>query len=420
LSTRERPAHNRYIVAASDRESFKQCRRAWDFSAKVRQNYEPSKPTRAYDFEAAILEALSLYYYPGMWDWNRQIVHPITMQGFARAMRRQRLEYCGDVALSPEEELEWDEQLEVGQHLLKRYMEWAPGVDLFTPIRVELPFKVNIVDPERPEFGMLTPDGAPVQYQGRAHVLVSDGDDSFWAVVHRVSPEWLDPGFLLLDDDGLARCWALQSLILYPIKGVIYNELRRPIAEVPTDPSDGIPEGLSALPRAKKHRFLYRASSRAGIKTIYEARRRAGAESSTGSDGELERPRIEQRGNDLFRRTQVWISQALIEDFGKRLAFEALDMIDPGVRIYPNPTIENCSSCRFAEPCMAMNDGADVSSILEATYRQRPEEESQEGRIGADGFHNETAGSTMRTGRTPVFPRPLGWSLPASRARRQS
>ncbi len=417
MSARERPSRNRYIVAASDRESFKQCRRAWNFSAKVRQNYEPIRPPQAYDFEDAILEALSLYYYPGMWDWNRQIVHPIAIQGFTRAMRRQRSEYCSDLTLCPKEELEWDTQLEAGRHLLMRYVDWAPSVDLFTPIRVEVRFNANIPDPRRPGFGMLGPDGGPVQYHGRAHVLAADGDDAFWAVTHRVcESDWLDPGFLLLDDEGLAHCWALQSLFLVPIQGVIYNELRRPVADEPAGLSDGLHEDPSTSTRAKRHRFLYRASSRAGIKAIYEARRKIGAGSDSGSDGAQQPPRIEQQGNDLFRRTQVWISQTLIEDFGKRLALEALDMTDPNVRIYPNPTVENCSVCPYAMPCMAMNEGADVSSILETAYRQRPEEEPQEGRLGADGFRGATAAATMPTGRPAVFPHPLGWSLPASRS----
>ncbi|MGH2733923.1 MAG: hypothetical protein ACRDJG_13495 [Actinomycetota bacterium] len=335
-------------------------------------------------------------------------------------MRRQRAEYCEDLPLSAEEELEWDEQLEAGKHLLLRYAEWARSVDRFTPIRVEVRFKAHIPDLRRPGFGMLGPDGSPVQYQGRAHVLVADGDDAFWVLNHRLSEsDWLDPGFLLLEDEGLAHCWALQSLFLVPIKGVIYNELRRPEAAEGAEGAEGrggLHEDSIASPRSRKHRFPYRASSRAGIKAIYEARRKAEARSHPESDAQ-QPPRIEQQANHLFRRTRVWISQTLIEDFGKRLAFEALDMTDPDVRIYPNPTVENCSGCLYAAPCMAMNDGADVSSILETEYRQRPEEQSQEGRLGAEGFHNDSASASMPTGRPPVFPHPLGWSLPASRPR---
>lgn len=55
-----------YVITSSDRESFKRCRRKWDFGARARQNYQPISPDRMFDFDRAIHDALAVYYYPGM------------------------------------------------------------------------------------------------------------------------------------------------------------------------------------------------------------------------------------------------------------------------------------------------------------------------------------------------------------------
>jgi hypothetical protein len=66
-----------YVIRSSDRATFKQCRRAWDLGSRSRQNYELAQPARAFDFDQAMRDALALYYFPGMWAWNREIVVPM-------------------------------------------------------------------------------------------------------------------------------------------------------------------------------------------------------------------------------------------------------------------------------------------------------------------------------------------------------
>jgi hypothetical protein len=43
-----------------------------------------------FDFGEAMHDALDVYYFPGMWEWNRAIVRPLAVAGFEKAMRRQR------------------------------------------------------------------------------------------------------------------------------------------------------------------------------------------------------------------------------------------------------------------------------------------------------------------------------------------
>lgn len=56
-------------VTEAERASFLRCRRPWDFAAGMR-NLEPANPPAAPDPDRAIRNALALYYFPGMWDWD--------------------------------------------------------------------------------------------------------------------------------------------------------------------------------------------------------------------------------------------------------------------------------------------------------------------------------------------------------------
>ena len=78
-----------YRFTPADRGAFKRCRRQWDFGARERQNYEPARPAAVPDLDLAVRDALAVYYFPGMWDWQRSVVLPLVLQGFARSMGRQ-------------------------------------------------------------------------------------------------------------------------------------------------------------------------------------------------------------------------------------------------------------------------------------------------------------------------------------------
>jgi len=90
-----------------------------------------------------------------------------------------------------------------------------------------------------------------------------------------------------------------------------------------------------------------------------------------------------------FRRTRVRLSRGAIEEAGRQLAREVAEMVDPALALYPTPA-DDCATCPFVSPCMAMQDGNDVEDQLARDYRPRPPEELEEGRLG---------GSTWSMGR---------------------
>lgn len=357
-----------YVIRPSDRAMFKRCRRAWDLGSRSRQNYELARSARPFDFEQAMQDALALYYFPGMWAWNREIVLPAVLDGFVKSMEKQRRVCLEARALSNEEEEEWSLECELGQGMLEHYFVWAPTIDRFEPIRVASGFEVNIPDPRRPEQDLTVPGTTPllpIRYRGRCDVLALDGYDAYWVIVHLISADaFADLDQLLLDEEGVAACWALQNFDPgMKIAGVIYNELRKAAPKEPpaTIPSRSVlskPDVVEKLLPRIQTRGLYKQAVR-----------------------EPEQ-RVTQRGSAFFRRTAIARSQTELENAGKQIALEAVEIAHPEVTVYPNPIWEYCYACPYRTPCVAMTQGADASSVLAAAYRKRADNEFEPGRLG--------------------------------------
>jgi hypothetical protein len=357
-----------YVIRSSDRKMFKCCRRAWDLGSRSRQNYEPVQPTQAFDFDKAMHEALALYYFPGMWEWNREVVIPMVLEGFIRSMQEQRDRCLRRRALSAEEEQAWNEHLEIGESILVHYSAWAPATDRFEPIRVAPDFEVNIPDPTLPGQDLVAPGSTPVvpiRYRGRFDALAMDGHDAYWIIEHRIGEAFADLDLLLLDEQSVAACWAWQ--IFCPgmrIAGVIYNELRKAVP---------VRLGAIALPARSvltQQGALKRRTPPAQLRGLY---RKAVQEPEK---------RIEQQGNEFFRRTQIARSQNELESAGRQIALEVFEIADPQLRLYPNPVWENCSRCDYRQPCKAMYEGTDAAAILATSYRKRSDDEFEPGRLG--------------------------------------
>jgi len=125
---------------------------AYDFS--FRGVDDPGRIVRTVD--RALHDALAVYYFPGMWDWDPAIVLPIVYQAFERSVREQcagRDLDAGQLAA-----------VQDARGLLEQYALWAPAVDRFAPIRVACDVDVQVPDPGDPATGIVTPGGGAVRY----------------------------------------------------------------------------------------------------------------------------------------------------------------------------------------------------------------------------------------------------------------
>jgi hypothetical protein len=330
--------------------AFKRCRREWDFSSRNRQNLEPTAPPESIDFARALRDALAVYYFPGMWEWDRAIVQPLVHQALDRSVLSQA-DHAAEGAVGEQTP---QELLERGHALLDAYAAWAPTVDHFTPIRVDTDFEVNIPDPAQPGVNLLTSAGDEVRFSGRVDLLAIDSDDAYWVVQHRlVTDGWAGHDALQLDELTIAWAWAWPQFYLgMQISGTVYNEIRADAGELGAN---------VAVPERRLH---------AGHRRMY------------ARTGTVSGERLHAEGTDSFRRTRIRRTEAELAAAGADLAAEVNAATSPDLRVYPSPSPEVCSRCSYRSPCLIVNQGQDPTAELSASYRHRPPEPVQEGRLG--------------------------------------
>ena len=344
-----------FIIRPWERQLFLGCRRAWDFGAHERQGYEAATPVGFLDLERAVKDALAVYYFPGMWDWNRAIVAPLATEGFAKALRTQRNAYQASLAATLDSAgvPPWDAATAAGRRLLSAYYDWAPKADTWSTVQVETLFDVTVPDPARPDHGLVAPDGRGVLYRLRIDLVVVDKAGRNWIVEHRLCEDgFAELDHLLLDDVALTRSWAWEQGFLGKVAGTIHNELRLPRPDEPG------PEA---------------ASSSSGAP-------------STGPDVEWIKVggRNVRRYNGLwFRRTRIRRKREEIEAAGIRVAEQSRLMAGADLDCYPTPEWSTCRPCDFREPCVALMQGRDPQPVLAEQYQPRLRKDFEEGRLGS-------------------------------------
>jgi len=198
------------VITPEDRELFRRCRRAWDLGSARRRNLVP-RAASAPAPDAALRDALAVYYYPGMWQWDRSLV-----TARAREALESALADAGADALAR------------AIDLLDRYLVWAPSVDRFEPLSVNGEFDVTIPDPRAEGAELASAEGLPIRFRGFVDLLAHDHDRRYWIVAHRIVEQPLEVDALRIDPPGAAACWAWQRCFLaQPIAGIQYNELCR-------------------------------------------------------------------------------------------------------------------------------------------------------------------------------------------------
>ena len=395
------------VVTQPDREAFRRCRRQWDLQARMRRDLEPVTGPQAPDLAAALHAALAVYYFPGMWDWDRAITVPLVRQGFDREMARQRER--GATAPPP---AAWPQAAAAGHDLLGRYLGWAPGVDRFSPVLIDADFDVQVTDPAGTGAGLTGPDGQPVRFRGRIDLLAVDQHDAYWLVRHRVVPGDWTPAWQLADGErALADAWAWEQF--YPglvIAGTIYNELRLDGGDsAPANqPGPGGERSARKIGRQFRRRIFRLEQSRpaenarplvrqhepsGGGRSIPQHRRlyAAAREPAVASE-------IEQVATGAFRRTWVRHTPAAIAAAGHRLAADTAAMLAAPASAPPNPSDANCRPCPFLAPCLATRAGRDDAVLLRSGYRPRPPDVLTEGRLGGGAWGLGRGAAPLRPG----------------------
>jgi len=173
-------------LRSAELEAFRRCPRAWDIGSRNRQNYVPIVPREVIDFGRAIRDALAVYYFPAMDDWNRMIVRPLALHAFRRKVKEHRASQEARRSLDAAEIALWTRYSAYGERLLERYFAWCATVDDFESVLSDHELRAPIPDPFVAGRDLVAPDGRALRYVSRLDQLIAEGDE-LWIVHHRLA-----------------------------------------------------------------------------------------------------------------------------------------------------------------------------------------------------------------------------------------
>lgn len=392
---RQRLVHE---IHTSGRKSFRGCRRRWSWI--FNDYYYPTVTAKPLEFGVAFHNAMETFYHPDTWKFDRQIVLNSAIQVFVDTCREQEEKYLAIKeanALDDSDEEDYDERVELGKKMLQYFAEKvSPEWDAhWTPRHVEIEFIVPIQNPDDGEYlfcrckdcwrkqkeadperygrsshndGMNTWKGLPVTFAGRIDALMEDKHGGLWVTDWKtaatISIERGD-SFLTLDDQVGSYVMALRRKLGIDVRGFLYVELRK---AVPEPPKENAARRLGRLFSVSKNQA-----------TDYDTYLTHVAKYDTAAyeeglyDDFL--TFLKEEGSIFNYRWQIHKTDEELEQIERTLYHEAADMVDPNLRIYPNPGRFNCGYCAFQQPCIEMNRQGDYQFLLDESglYDKRKE-----------------------------------------------
>jgi hypothetical protein len=413
-------------VHASDRAAFKFCRRQWAWSSPSRLNLVPKAEVHGIRdnlwFGSGIHYALQRYYSPLREDpvitfqtwyelqWNGGLVDESELGEFYDrqpekvAETTYRIRGLSDLLPVPDED-HYEEFLDLGTGMMQFYKDYAEANDNFTVIATEHDFSVPILDKDgyplyavdhrimpddwEPDFeaenafGPLIrkadapygQSGVPdyfiekqVHARGRMDLILQDNESGRYGIKdYKTAARVDDDYFKHLDLDEQCTTYLtlgeveaiIHDLPYKKLEFIRYEALFKGYPKPPTITSRGLPS-LDRQKESTTAEMFAAAVKQLGIGMIFE--RDAKMQDYYSWLVELGDKRFiwpEDRWRNKMQRLNARI----------RLYYEAIDMLNPDLVTYPNPTKNySCINCVFRTPCLQAEDGSDYLETLEMGY----------------------------------------------------
>lgn len=387
-------------IHTSERKSFRACRRRWDWI--FRNSYYPHVTAKPLEFGVAYHKGMEIYYNPDTWNLPGEVKQNLAILAFIKECENQRkvaLEEQGNFFLDPQIEEDYNQRVELGKGMMEYYFaKVAPKEDIgWKPVKVEIAFMVPIKNPDTgedviwckciecfikwdawmikknplyaegkkfDENGILQDvgfDGLPVVYAGRLDMLAEDKYGNYWIFDWKTAAALSDnKEFLYLDDQVGSYPWALRKLNL-PIRGFVYHEQRK---------------GFPVPPKENKSRRLGCLFSVAKTQDVdYETYLRTVSTQDTEAwaaghyDAML--TFLKEEGIVYYTRTQIPKTDNELAEIEINIGNEAMDMINPNVRVYPASSKFGCRNCAFQVPCLEKNNRGDFEYALDTMFEKR-------------------------------------------------
>lgn len=289
-----------------------------------------------------------------------------------KSIKRWKVQGLWDLLPEPVDEDLFEEHKELGINMLKFYREYCAMNDDFRVIQAEHTFSIPITSPITGEvMRAIDPrDGKEkdVHARGTQDAIVQHIPSEQYGILEHKTAIDIEEGYfdkLDKDEQCTRYLWAGQreaeehDLAYKKLSFVLYNALRKAYPKPPTP----LKNGMFSIDRQKESTTYpmlmdYIKEHNLDIIVANDEKRQAYIDY------------IKEAGDKQFiERRLVTRNRYEIESCGERVWMEAMDMLDPGLRVYPNPTGDwSCLKCAFRGPCIARDDGSDWQTMLRDNY----------------------------------------------------
>lgn len=418
----ERPSKWDIIpIHASDRATFKFCRRQWGWSSPSRLNLVPRAAVHGVRkpliFGSWIHTALELNYAPGKihqdpvatfsaifdLNWNGGL---ITESELSQFIDREPVEQPDGtykikglnelLPFADTEEEEFMQLRDLGIGMMEFYKQYAEREDNFTVIATEHDFSVPIFDPDghvmyahdtrtmpegwepnfelENEYGELmrgSHDGRgyfkQVHARGRQDLIIQDNENGQFGIMdHKTTSRTDDDYFRGLDLDEQCTTYLtfgeiearMHGLEYEQLDFIIYQAILKGYPKPPTALKNGMPS-VNRQEETTTAELFEQFIIENGLEVIFK------------NDPKLQLyyAWLLEKGDERYIvRTPVRRNAHQKKNAMLRMYYEAMDMLS-NPRLYPNPTRNyGCLNCIFRAPCIAAEDGSDYKAMLEDGY----------------------------------------------------
>ena len=316
----------------------------------MQRGLEPVVPYKPFFTGRAIHDCLEAYYETGE--------HPVDVLAKWLVTPMIEIETAfGDAW--PEQMEVWQKEVDLITGMLDHYIVWqsnATGTNNDKNLRwiaTELSFNIPV---DIPGYGTH-------EFAGRMDGIVERlSDHTFWIFETKTTRSIKEFKITLpLEDQPTFYAGAAQRIMERPIEGIMYNLMRKKL-----------PRELELLKKTNMLTQDKRADTT--LEAYWEAAKAAHPDKSHDAlkvdYGEM-LLHLEEKGNTFFERHIELRTEGEIANVFGDVVHAAIEMVDPHTELYPSPDWTNCRSCRFTEPCLAMNRGQDIDTLIENEYQPR-------------------------------------------------
>lgn len=335
-------------VHISDVNSFKSCRRKFEYSSRMRQGLEPRRMYAPFFLGRAIHSALEAYHATGA-DPQRALDSFVEISIAEMKM----------VGTKFYDQSEVDEQIELARAMLYTYVSWTKTYkgeykdsDLkFVAVEKEFDVPIHVLG---------KPTG--IHLAGRFDGVVKHiPTDTLWLWETKTTSTFSTfEDFLDRSEQATAYCLAAEYELGEPIAGVLYNVLRKKAPAVPAINQDGT---LSKRKNIDTTAALYLEAvrtqhpdwTRQEIMAVY---------------GDVLNTLLED-GNTFCKRIPIRKTRDELLNFAREFYQVAREMVNPDTPMYRTENPFGCKYCPFKAPCSASKSGGDEYGLLEVGFKPR-------------------------------------------------